>query len=359
MVDSKFNKKGGKPQRTELNLHSGIKSSLAATDSSCPFLLSTSPLLDYENPLVETRESKVRQWTRKLPVMNLFQSTQALLDVLTLFNEQPLQEKHRVQLLDIYRVPINTMLLSFDPLHLRQLPIPPAQREQVAQNIARLPLMLADGYKTVIKQGYARGREPKQDSILLLAATRACEQLGHTMLHRYRLSHPIPPRLYLELHQLYRYAEHYQVLDCIPHATKPVGTEKNIAMTHKELMLLAIVEPSRLASDEIMPSYELLGKLLTHVRIAPPQASSGKMNSFVIDLSKDHPPKPFAFLEISLENENLRLFDTSSLLKRLGELLHQPESPSITPIPLRNTQLLRRLTPYLNASYQRPSPGKP
>ncbi|WP_232420101.1 hypothetical protein [Nitrosococcus watsonii] len=291
--------------------------------------------------------------------MNLFQSTQALLDVLALLNEQPLQEKHRVQLLDIYRTPINTMLLGFDPLHLRQLPIPPAQREQVAQNIARLPLMLADGYKTAIKQGYEGGREPKQDSILLLAAARACEQLGHAMLHHYRLPYPLPPRLYLELHQLYRYAEHYQVLDCIPHAAKRVDDGKNIAMAYKELMLLAIVEPSRLASDEIVPSYELLGKLPTHVRIAPPHASSGKMNSFMIDLSKDHPPKPFTSLEVSLKNENLRLFDTRSLLKRLGELLHQAESPSTIPVHLSNIQLLRRLIPYLNASYQRPSPGKP
>ncbi|WP_240761658.1 hypothetical protein [Nitrosococcus wardiae] len=331
------------------------------SDSSDPFLLSTPQLLDDKNPLVETRESKVRQWIRKLPVMNLLHSSRALLDGLTLLNEQPLQEKHRVQLLDLYRIPINTMLLSFDPLHLRQLPVPLAKREQVAQNIAQLPLMLANGYKTVVKQGYQLDHRPSKNKTLLLAAIRACEQLGYALLHLFRIAHPVPPQLYLELNQLYRYAEHHQVLYQLPHAATRAGIDKDIATIYKRLMLLAIIDPSRLSEREILSTYELLERLLTHVEISPPHGPLEGLERkccFIVDLNSDHPPRALVPHGFTSENQNLRLFNTYSLLRKVGELLHQAEHPSAQRMPKIDVQLLRHLAPYLNASYQRPSPGK-
>ncbi|ADE14095.1 conserved hypothetical protein [Nitrosococcus halophilus Nc 4] len=331
----------------------------AEADSSGPFLLSTPRLLDDKNPLVETRENKIKQWTRKLPVMNLLHSSRALLDALTLLNEQPLQEKHRVQLLDIYRDPINTMLLSFNPLYLRQLPVPSTQREQVAQNITQLPLMLANGYKTVVKQGYQLGHKPSKNKTLLLAAIRACEQLSHALLHLFRIAHPVPPQLYLELNQLYRYAEHYQILHQVPPAAKRAGIDKDIATIYKQLMLLAIADPSRLSESEILSTYELLERLLTHVDISPPHSPLEEKHYFVVDLHSDHPPRALAPHGFTSENKNLRLFNTYSLLRKVGELLQQAENPSVTRVHKPDVQLLRQLAPYLNASYQRPSPDTP
>lgn len=344
---------------TELGARFEAQSNPAAADCACPFLLSTPSLLDYKNPLVETHESKVKQWIGKLPVMNLPYSTRALLETLMLLNEQPLEEKQRVQLLDLYRIPINAMLLNFKLLHLRQFPLPSAQRQQVAQNLARLPLLLADGYKTVIKQGYHLGHKPAQNSPLLLAAVRACEQLSHALLHLFRISHPVPPQLHLELNQLYRYAEHYQVLDCVPHASKRADSEKAIAATYKQLMLLAIAAPSQLAEAQILPAYELLGQLLDYVEIFPPHGVLPEQRYFAVDLSSDHPPKALPPHSFASKSKDLRLFNTASLLRKLGELLHQAENSAAKPSHPQHTQLLRRLAPYLNASYPRPSPGKP
>ena len=89
-----------------------------------------------------------------------------------------------------------------------------------ADNIERLCLAMADGYKLVVKAWFAEGVQRSDPHLFARGLRRAFRQLTWTMLHSYRNVRSLPQYLLFEMHQLYRFARHFGVQSTIDTLSK-------------------------------------------------------------------------------------------------------------------------------------------
>lgn len=314
-------------------------------------LLQTPVLNDFQNPKLELREKEVRKWVANLPVLNLVKAVPALLERLAPLNHERIPPKVRLRLLELYRDPVNTIYHAFDEQTLHHTPLSREERARVKELVGELCAAIATGYKIVIKQNLANAKAPTKDATLLLALQRATEQLAHGLVHAYRTYSGIAPFSFLELHQLYRLAEHLQVLGEQRQSSTPwKSSEKtSILQQYLQVMLLALLDPHHLREGECMVFFELLQELAVHAHVAlHPSSHKLSEGEFRIDLTGDSPPRPPHLVTGSEEMEGeLRILDIRPLLndtmRRLEILQSQPSQPDTDLKVQRLRQILNRL----------------
>ena len=315
-------------------------------------LLSTPSQHDFQDPAVELNRKRLEAWLRELPLLNLGACVGMLRQALGPLNRQALPDKDRLRLLELYREPANSLFTSFDHTRLRQMPLSSEQRKQLKESVGSLCLDLAAGYKIAVKHGFESGHSPARDPDLLLALQRAMEQIAHALLHSYRVYSAPPEHAYLELHQLYRFAEHHKVLDR-PFASNPGN--QTLLQFYQQHMLLAIADPFRLAEDEAVKLLRLLHpyaaacRLLTDGACAPPEGR------FLIDLDADQVPRACAKLEPDSPPRAPRILDVNQAMANAqAALVRLTGKYDLRSVEER--RLLNLLLPHLNGSYARAVP---
>lgn len=255
----------------------------------------------HRNPAVELKPKKVTQWLDELPVLNPMHSVNALLDAVTQLNEQQLDTKERLRLLELYRVSINTIFDSFDGDSVRRLPISVEQRGKVKEDIQRLCAELANGYKIIVKSQAQSNVSLGKDPRALLAVYRSMEQLARVLLQAYRIYAAVPMFVYLELYQLFHYAQQQKV------ASKKIADVDNELMAPAveplflQTLLASIADPFRLGEGEILPVFRDLQPYLQYCTITQGVAVEPGPSRFVFHYGADSPPKEY-LKELSQES---------------------------------------------------------
>ncbi len=261
------------------------------TDCTIPeiLLLTAPPQHAADNPAVERDPKRLRQWLDSLRASDIDETVAALQARIAPFNELQMPDRERFELLEILQDACEAILYCYDELRLRSLPISPERRAMLAEDIVWIHLGLANGYKIIVRKGHAEGLQPGRDPILRLSIYRAMALLGEALLRAYRAHAPAPPLTYLELHQLYRFAEAGGVLDARLRV-KGGGTHVTIAALYKQLLLLAALDPYRFEPGELAELQLLLEPFAGHCVIGPPRSETGR--AFGLDLLNDAPPFP-------------------------------------------------------------------
>lgn len=313
-------------------------------------LLLSVPTQDaFDNPLVERNPRKIAKWLDQLPLLNPAETVTPLLDALQALSRQPLDDRERLKLLGLYQPAVSAVFHGFTQRALRQVPLPAAQRERIKQDMTRLCLELANGYKWLVLHAHQEGIGPVQEPLLLLAAYHAMEQLVHGLLHSFRIHGPVPPRVYLEIHQLYAWAEDGGACD------QPIalGSEKvTLGALYRRILLLCCADPARLNEDEVLRLYALLARYADHSLIVSGSCTPPHEGRFGFDLYSDAPPRPCARLDIQVRFTQSRVFDASAVptaVRNQAETESQGEADE-------ERRLLRMLLPQLESTPQRAAP---
>ncbi len=285
-------------------------------------LLTTPEQFGFDNPTVELNPKKVAQWVAQLPLLNLAASVADLLATLEALNHQPMADRDRMRLLELYRSAGDAIFTSFDTNLLRQLPISSGHRQQLKEDVERLLRMFADGYKIVVMHAHRDRRDPRSDPSVRLALYRALEHTGQALVHAMRTYRPTPPFAWLELHQLYRYAEHHQIVEQALE-TAPKSTPVTIAGLYKRLMLFAIADPPSLQEGEAFLLYRLLEPLVPFCSIVAGDVRRLGAGCYVFDLCADSAPRPVTQLAADAELEAPRALDLRALPPALQARLAQ------------------------------------
>jgi cyclic-di-GMP-binding protein len=312
-------------------------------------LLSVPPQDSFDNPLVERNPRIVSKWLDQLPLLNPAETIMQLLNALRPLNRQPLTEKDRLRMLELYREAVNAVFNAFTLRALRQVPLAAARREQIKQSLTQLCLELAGGYKSLLLPAYQQGRSPAQEPTLLLAAYCAMEQLIHTLLHCFRIYEPVPPRVYLEIHQLYAWVEEAGVCE------QPIRLEREtvrLGALYRRALLLCCADPARLSEDEVLRVYALLAHYEAHSQVVVGRCTPPHEGRFAFDLYADAPPRPCAKYDGQGHSSQPRLLDARDVAAAVRA--HTQSENATTADEER--RLLRMLLPHLESTPQRIQP---
>jgi len=312
-------------------------------------LLTVPPLDTFDNPLVERNPRIIAKWLDQLPLLNPAETVMPVLAALQAVNRQPLAEKDRLRLLELYQSAVNAVFNAFTQRALRQVPLPASQREQIKRAVTQLCLELAAGYKGLVVTAHQQGRSPAQEPMLLLAGYRAMQQLVHALLHCFRSYEPVPPRVYLEIHQLYAWAEAASA------CALPIRDEQQtvtLERLYRRGLLMCCADPARLSEDEVLRLYALLDTYVAHAQIVVGRCAAPHEGQFGFDLYSDAPPRPCAKLGNQGHITQPRVLDARAVAVAVRAQAQADQSTTAD----EERRLLRLLLPHLESTPQRVTP---
>ena len=295
-------------------------------------------------------EKLLENWVKQLPKHDLLEFSRLYLKSLTRFNSNKIEDKQRFRLLDVYRKPLNSLLLTLSRDEL--LNALPSSRQQLIVNLTQLMSELAMGYKGIVVRSYQKNVNLKLNPFVLLAVNRACEQLSFIALHAYKYYQSVPARVFYELHQLYLLTEYYGCTDLIPELDSQHYASASFKNSYTQLLLISICNPYGLKSDEVINAYNLMEQLASDAEIQPlPDEKIHTGGCFFINCLSDRTPQPTTFptIEGSSQSDATRIFNTKPILQLIDDLFQQ----STIHNSAIDIALLKQLVPYLNTSYER------
>jgi len=300
----------------------------------------------YNNPSVAMDTKALKHWLAKLPTSNVLETVNRLREAIETFNETQLDDAKRIKLLELYKETLDLILYSYDELRLRQLPIPDVQRKSLAEDIMWLYLGLSNGYKTVVLHSHQNQLIPSQDTKLLLAVYRAMELIIHALIYAFRSAHPVPPLAYLELNQLYLFAEQDNAL------TQPVKGVTGHAVTatidvlFKQFMLLIAADPATIKSTQLYELHNALETFTINCTMHSGYPDKKSHHKYWIDLMEDTAPQLANNSSATIASDTSRTLDISPALSDIDAWITTHSTPTMDCLEEHESLLL---TEYLSS----------
>ena len=283
-------------------------------------LLTTPEQHDFQDPTLELDARRLYDWLSGMPAMNTGETVRQLLLALEPLNEQRLDVSLRLELLDVYRPFVQRLFDGAEPIRLRQQPLGSQQRKNTVDDIERLCLAMANGYKLVIKTMYAAGQHETDRLAFGRVLRAAVRQLAAALLHSYRYYRPEPPFVFLELNQLYRLARHHGIHDWLDDSE--TDSTVTLAATYQAVCLLSLLDPFAAEEGQADLYYRTLLQYAGKVRIVPGNSWQGVPEGlYFIDLMSDSRPRHCVFLTSPVEAEDPYLIDARSALQTMHKML--------------------------------------
>ncbi len=316
-------------------------------------LLTTPEQHSFEDPTLELDEKRLQKWLAGLPVLNAGDSLCQVLDALEPLNEQRLDVDKRLRLLSLYQATVKRLYDSSEPLRLRQQPLSQQQRQDTVDNVERLCLATANGFKIAIKEIHAAGVQPQGAARFGQVLRRAVQQLAAALLHSYRFYRPEPPSVFLELNQLYRLARHYGVHDMSEDLNRG-NTGNSLAGIYQAVCLLSLTDPFSAEEGRADRYFRSLLQFAPGTRIIPGNSWQGTPEGlFYIDLKSDSRPLHCVFLQSPVAGDEPHILDARTPLLQMHKAL--VALPADRRRQRIETNLLRALLPEVTPRDRRRS----
>jgi hypothetical protein len=323
--------------------------------TSQSFLLQTPELTaDASQTLIETE--LLLEWIVSLKHKNKSNIIEALLGNLIPLNRLDIQPKTRFALLEIYRTIIHDLFFTRDAAAVHQ-----DLKLDGSQNLLRAMSLLIDeltiGYKHVVNQLHSK-EQTSSNSLFLKAIHHTTEQLAIQILNAYLHYYSAPTGSLHELHQIYLYCEQHHAL----HNTTETKTgTQTFYQLYTQIIVISIADPYSLDKFDVLRLFKLMSKFAHQVEIEVLSEKQIKTTSdflmtghFCLDGTSDHPPSDMAKTPIEIRKQaDTRLFNTQPVLLAIEKIFKlSSQSAALGTFDL-DIQLLKKIIPQLNTSYER------
>jgi hypothetical protein len=313
-------------------------------------LLTTPEQHGFQDPSLQLDAQKLQHWLGGLPVLNTGEAIRLVLNALEPLNEQRLDSSKRLQLLGIYRATVNRLFSTAEPLRLRQQALSTQQRQDTIDNVERLTLAMANGYKIVVKQLHAQ-IPPSAMSGFARVLHCTLQQLAAALLHSYRFYRPEPALIFLELNQIFRLARQHAVHETVP-PDEPGGSQTSLSAMFQAICLLSLCDPFSLAEGLADRYFATLLRYTPAGRVLPGNNWKGAADGlFCIDLLSDTRPRHCVYLQPPLAGDEPCFLDERRTLQQMHEALQA--LPAERRGKLAEADLIRLLLPELTARDKR------
>lgn len=285
--------------------------------------------------VAETDPKYAQAWLESLPLADSGESAREIYQALYTLNRQDIEPARRLELMDLYVVPVTTVVSGLQAgLQRVAFPLSP-RRRQLADFIRQLYSEMAAGYKCtlrdLVKARFLWGRRQHYPHV----SQRAMAFLGELLLRAYQVYLPAPAGVWKDIHELYRFAETGEWLDT-PVAPMPGEGESPLTMreTYHRILMMTLARPYQMPQGECLLVHRYLARRVSRVRIGADLKTDNPAACFLIDLNADGPPVPMP-REAPPDEGSRRLLSALELVRHTHALvsrLNKGEVPNTSEI---------------------------
>jgi hypothetical protein len=264
--------------------------------------------------------TQVRASLDALPLANARESCVRIYDLLQPLNRAPLDLNVRTQIMAMILPLLEDLISSVRSTYLN-MPLPLVEKQaRNALIISKLQTELSYGYKIIVQ-------ELLEEQVATGAGTTKLPQaiyyamsfLARQLLDAYALYAEEPPHIWLELNQLYLYAEKQQLHDI---RLNPLNADDEpdpatIANTYRRIILLSLANPYHLMQGEAIKMYKRLTAWAPHCKIIPLGNNPVPEGKLFADLNMDAPPLYAPNTSSKVRPREGRLLEISDILALL------------------------------------------
>lgn len=274
-----------------------------------------------ENPSVELNESNLECWLDELPHGKIVETVAKLDEAISAFNEVKVDASKRVGLLEVYFRAFHKILQGSDEMRIAQLNISTKQKKQLSNDIVWLYIKLSHGYKIIVRNDTERPSTSKQPQYLLLATFRALELTVTSLMYAYRFGLDTPPLTFLELNQLYAFAEYNELLEKPVKAADGYAKTPTIATYYTLALVFISLDPRQYESHTLEVVFLALQPFLFGCSITHKFEPNDNSFIYKINLGENQPPMIVGNNELSSVNEWSRYLDIENFIAEINAWL--------------------------------------
>jgi len=191
------------------------------------------------------------------------------------------------------------------------------KRQQLAMAVRRLLVEMSHAYKIIVMD-MVEQRAP-ENSFLPQAIYYAITILSRLLVDNYTLYATEPRLAWLEINQLYHYAEQRGFNDSVlePLNAKHEPTPASVSRAYKRIVLLALANPYHLMRGEAIRMFKRLQDWCKHCNISSLHNARLPDGRLFVDLAVDAPPMYAPKTQNGLKTIEARLLEITGLLASL------------------------------------------
>lgn len=301
-------------------------------------LLATPSLKPPERGAFNTRPKNINNWISELPLGDTGECARIIYTTLRDSNQLDISKQARYYLLGKISDPLANILSTLKKHYLHET-LPLSDKNQsIAELSIELNAEMAMGYKIIIDQTWGNPLSFLKKQKTRTAIHRAIFYLNNVLLTAYEIYSDHPANVWLQIHQLYLYAEENQLEKT---AVKNFGSAHipkcSIRDLYKQILLIGLLSPYRFKQSIVEHIYTHLRIWSQHCRVLLPESYSDVHNQVQIRLNTDFAPSFFNSTEPSNPTHS-RWLETTRLVQLLSQ--HLSENKPIPDLPMDSVYLM-------------------
>jgi cyclic-di-GMP-binding protein len=273
----------------------------------------------------ELQPSKVKQWLEELPLLNVAETSRKLFSTLTMHNRVAFDHGQRLQLLELFRHPVNQISLELTKQYIG-LALPLSEKHKtIAEQNLQLQMEMANGYKRIVLEAAAdpagQGKKPVDQA---LAIQRAIRHLTMVLAVSYQSYSPWPPGAWKEIHALFTQAESLRLthtgvedplIKAVPHCS--------VDHAYKQALLLGLSDPYHLPPRMLDRIHHYLDRWAPLAQLTAVTQAYSPTCQFLIDPESDRAGIANAIGSMPERTGRYRLLHTVELARQVHAQLTQ------------------------------------
>lgn len=258
----------------------------------------------------------------RLPLANARESCIQIHDLLKPLNRAPLDLNVRSQIMEMILPLLEDLVGSVRSTYMN-VPLPLA--EKLARNaliIRALQAEISYSYKIIVQDLLEEQVATSTGTVQLPQAIYyAMSFLARQLVDAYALYTDEPAHIWLELNQLYLFAEKQQLHDIELHPVN-ASDEPNpatIANTYRRIVLLSLANPYHLMQGEVVKMFKRLTDWAPNCNIIPYSNKPVPEGQLFVDLNMDAPPLYAPNTPNKIRPKEGRLLEIKDILKQVDD----------------------------------------
>ena len=276
--------------------------------------------------VTETSPEAARSWLDGISLADSNAAARELFRALYTLNRIDLDPKTREKILEMYRNPVNTVSANIQS-QLGQRPLPLTENSRIIAGIVReLNREMAIGYKKVVVGLHDTWRQRLFRRSTALPIERALRYFGEMLVHCYHVYMPYPALVWLEVHELYRYAQQLKLEDVpVDISSREGAGTTSIKERYSQICLLGLCNPYRLPQGEVKKLHTFLYQWAGIASVHAPDTGPSRAGNFHIDLLRDGPPMILRQPLNPGMAKRFRVLDASPLVEKIKYFVRRLE----------------------------------
>ncbi len=282
-------------------------------------LLNVPPLTKRVLSDIELRPARVQQLISELPMLNVVETSRRLFSMINVNNRVEIEDRARLELLEIYRKPVHDLSVELQKQYLGQ-PLPLTDRQKaVAEQNRQFQIEMAFGYKRVVLDGAsapAPTTAPRPAHETAQVIQRAIRHLAEAIAISYEIYSPYPIGVWQEIHALYRHAELLKIVDVqVEDALNKAVPTSSVAHVYKQALLLDVADPYHLPARLTEKVQHYLNRWANLATLLPATRDFEPTCQFLIECGADHAGIAYTHQTSLGAPEQYRLLNTVELAR--------------------------------------------